>query len=139
MKALYLVGSEILGDPDTRDGILKTLAKLEFLLVQDTHATDLTAIAHVTFPALTFAEKEGTFTNIHGIVQRLNPAVPPVGQSKPDLEIFGGLAEAMGKPFDTVEPKKVMDELAQCIEPFRGISYDTLGDAGHCIGSSNGL
>ena len=139
LKALYLVGSEILGDPDTRDGILKTLAKLEFLLVQDTHATDLTAIAHVTFPALTFAEKEGTFTNIHGIVQRLNPAVPPVGQSKPDLEIFGGLAEAMGKPFDTVEPKKVMDELAQCIEPFRGISYDTLGDAGHCIGSSNGL
>lgn len=136
LKALYLVGSEILEDSDTKDGILETLAKLDFLLVQDTHSTELTSIAHVTFPAVTFAEKEGTFTNINGIVQKLNPAIPPLGLGKPDLDIFGGLAEAMGKPFDTVEPEKIMDEIAQCVKPFQGISYDTLGEAGRRISSS---
>ena len=136
LKALYVVGSEILEDTDDKNAILETLNKLDFLLVQDTHATELTRIAHVTFPSVTFTEKEGTFTNINGIVQKVNPAVPTPGLAKPDLDIFGGLAKAMGNPFETVEPRTIMNEIARRIKPYREIDYDTLGATGKRISSS---
>ena len=136
LKALYIVGSDILAASDDKNEILETLSKLNFLIVQDTHVTELTSLAHVTFPSATFAEKEGTFTNINGIVQKVNPAVPPPGLALPDLDIFGGLAEAIGNPFETVEPGKIMDEIAKQTKPYREINYATLGETGKQISTS---
>jgi formate dehydrogenase alpha subunit len=55
-------------------------------------------------PASTYAEKQGTFTNMTRHVQRVTPALRPMPGSKPDFDILVALAAALGKPFaaDTV-------------------------------------
>jgi NADH-quinone oxidoreductase subunit G len=69
--------------------VLANLRKARLLIV---HAWDanhpLTEIADVVLPATIHAEKDGTFTNLQGRVQRVNMAFPPKGQAATDLEIF---------------------------------------------------
>ncbi len=129
LKALYLVGNDLLGDPSTDADVLKALSKLDFLIVQDTHRTDLCSEADVVFPSALFAEKEGTFTNINGFVQKLNPAFPPPGQAKTDLEILAGAARAFGKPFESTEPARIMAEISDRFRSFKNIGYDKLENA----------
>lgn len=130
LKALYIIGNDIIENPDSKQEILKSLSKLDFLVVQDTHNTDLSSIANVVLPSATFAEKDGTFTNINGIVQKINRAVPCPDQAKSDLEILGGVAKAMEKSFKTIEPDKVMDEIAKNVARFKNVSYEKLGETG---------
>jgi NADH-quinone oxidoreductase subunit G len=69
--------------------VLADLRKAKLLIV---HAWDanhpLTEIADVVLPATIHAEKEGTFTNLQGRVQRIHQAFQPKGQAVTDLEIF---------------------------------------------------
>lgn len=130
LKALYVVGNDIIENSDSKQGILQSLSKLDFLVVQDAHITDLSSIANVALPSATFAEKDGTFTNINGIVQKINRAVPSPAQAKPDLEILGGVAKAMGKPFHSIEPDKVMNEISKNVKSFKNVSYEKLGETG---------
>jgi len=51
------------------------LSNLEFLAVQDMHMTDTAKQANVVFPALSAAEKNGTFTSVDGKTQKLNKAI----------------------------------------------------------------
>ena len=78
VKGLYICG----GDP-TMSGpppaLASILQKLELLIVQDLKLDPAYAGARVAFPTTTFAEKDGTFTNHSGRVQRINRALelPP--------------------------------------------------------------
>jgi predicted molibdopterin-dependent oxidoreductase YjgC len=88
IKALYLAG-EI---PP-----LEALANLELLVVQDSFLSlHLADLAHVVLPASSFAEISGTIINLEGRVQKYTPAIPPVGESRPDWWIISRLAQGMG-------------------------------------------
>ena len=84
VKALYVAG-EIPPVPE--------LADLEFLVMQDILPTESMQHAHVVLPATTFAEMDGTLTNLEGRVQRLRRAIPPVGGSRPGCMIVGDVAK----------------------------------------------
>lgn len=55
-------------------------------------------------------------------VQRVQAAVLPEGQSRPDFEIFSDIAEACGKPFPTFDVKEVQDEIEKLRLPTRECS-----------------
>lgn len=129
-KALYIIGNDILENAGQRKNLLKALSSLDFLVLQDAHSSDLSSIADVVLPSATFAEKDGTFTNISGIVQKINKAVPSPGDAKTDLEIIGSVAKSLGKPFESIEPEKVMEEIAKNIKEYKNVSYDKLGETG---------
>ncbi len=67
--------------------MIANLRKAKFLVV---HAWDanhpLTEVADVLIPSAIHAEKEGTFTNLQGKVQRIHQAMAPKGQAQTDLE-----------------------------------------------------
>ena len=130
LKAAYIVGNDIYQNSDSKEKILEALSKLDFIVLQDTQLTELTTAADVVFPSSTFAEKDGTFTNINGIVQKVNKVVPLPGKAKADLEILGGVAEAMGKPFESLKSKEIMDEISKNIKSFKNVSYEKLGEEG---------
>jgi NADH-quinone oxidoreductase subunit G len=48
----------------------------------------LNDVADVLLPATIHVEKEGTFTNLQGRVQRIHQAYPPKGQAVTDVEIY---------------------------------------------------
>jgi formate dehydrogenase alpha subunit len=112
IKGIYIAGENpALSFPNSRL-IREILASLDFLVVQDMFLTETARLANVVLPAASFAEKEGTFTNFEGRVQRVRKAIPPLGESLPDWEIILRLADKMGSRMPYSSPQQVMDEIA---------------------------
>ena len=58
----------------------EALQHLDLLVVQDIFLTETAELAHVVLPGVSFAEKDGTFTNTERRVQRVRKAIKPVGR-----------------------------------------------------------
>jgi formate dehydrogenase major subunit len=113
---MYIVGENpVLSFPNSRF-IKETLASLDFLVVQDMFLSDTARLADIVLPAASFAEKEGTFTNFEGRVQRVQKAIAPLGESLPDWKIILRLADKMGSPMPYSSPQEVMDEIISCCQ-----------------------
>jgi len=115
IKAMYIVGENpALSFPNTTL-VEQALASLDFLVVQDMFLTETAQLAQVVLPASSFAEKEGTFTNFEGRVQRVNRVIEPLGDSLPDWEIILRLADAMGNPMPYSSLNQIMDEIEELV------------------------
>jgi NADH-quinone oxidoreductase subunit G len=69
--------------------VVANLRKAKFLVVMSWDANHpLNDVADVLLPSTIHAEKEGTFTNLQGRVQRIHQAYPPKGQAITDLELY---------------------------------------------------
>ncbi|HXH39603.1 MAG TPA: molybdopterin-dependent oxidoreductase, partial [Thermoanaerobaculia bacterium] len=69
--------------------VVASLRKAKFLVVMSWDANHpLNDVADVLLPSTIHAEKEGTFTNLQGRVQRIHQAYPPKGQAVSDLEVY---------------------------------------------------
>lgn len=127
IKALYLVGENpMLSDPDIQH-VAEALRQLEFFVVQDIFLTETARFAHVVFPSVSFAEKDGTFTNTERRVQRIRHAIAPQGGARPDWWITCELARRMhGKGFDFDHPERIMEEIVALTPIYKGITYARL-------------
>lgn len=122
LKALWLAGEM----PP-----LPELANLEFLLVQDIVETEAMQVAHVVLPATTFAEQDGTLTNLEGRVQRLRQAIPPLRLARPGWMIVRDVAERMGTAWSYPAAAAVMAEIATLVPAYAGATYETLDLEGY--------
>jgi len=131
IKGLYIVGENpALSEPDAGHA-QKILADMEFLVVQDIFLTETACLADVVLPGVSFAEKDGTFTNTERRVQRVRKAVEPAGDCRPDWLITCQIALKMGgKGFDFDSPSRIMDEIASVSPAYGGISYQRLEEVG---------
>ena len=131
IKAAYVMGENpILSDADANH-TEKALKNLEFLVVQDLFLTETARLADVVLPAVSFAEKDGTFTNTERRIQRVRKAIEPVGDSKPDWWIICELARKMcDKDFDFENPTEVMEEIARLTPSYGGVTYERLEKCG---------
>ncbi|MEW6374438.1 MAG: molybdopterin-dependent oxidoreductase [Thermodesulfobacteriota bacterium] len=115
IKGLYIMGENpILSFPHA-SLVAKALASLDFLVVQEIFLTETARLANVILPASSFAEKEGTFTNFEGRVNRLRKAIEPPGESLPDWEIILRLADRMGSPLPFSSLQEIMDEIEKLV------------------------
>ena len=98
IKLLYVVGS----DPAVRyhDPALarRALERAELTVVQELFLTETAKCADLILPAASFAEKDGTLVNIEGREQKINQAIDPRGESRPDWRIFSDLLARLGAP-----------------------------------------
>lgn len=123
LKGMYVVGENpALSFPDSAF-VREALASLDFLVVQDIFLTETAELATVVLPAASFAEKDGTFTNFEGRVQRVRKAVSPPGESLPDGEIILQLARRMDCPMPYSSLQEIMDEIEELIPLYQGIGY----------------
>jgi NADH-quinone oxidoreductase subunit G len=105
LKALLVMGNNLLVRYPNGAKARQALEALEFLVVQDLFLTETAQLADVVLPAASAMEKNGTFTNVEGRVQRLTRAMDPVGGCRADWQILDQLSEKMGQPlgYDMVE------------------------------------
>jgi len=130
IKGMYIMGENpALSDPDITH-VREALESLDFLVVQDIFLSETAELANVVLPAVSFAEKDGTFTNTERRVQRIRKAIEPIGRAKPDWQIIGELATKMGYPMAYESPKQIMEEIARLTPIYGGISYDRLENEG---------
>ena len=131
IKALHIVGDS----PNFTNGelgeFIESLKRLEFLLVQDTFASELTDIADIVLPSATFAEKDGTFTNMERRVQLIRPGLDPKGEEEADWRIISQIARRMGHGgFDRETAEAVFDEINNLVDIYGGITYERLESGG---------
>jgi len=115
IKALYIVGENPVGTLPASMGVAEALSKIDLVIVQDPFLTETGRLAHVVLPATTYAEKEGSFTSMEGKVNPVRMALEPIGESKPDWEIFSELAWRMNVPLEYGSAKEIHREIAKTI------------------------
>jgi predicted molibdopterin-dependent oxidoreductase YjgC len=118
-------------DPDLTH-IAKALDKVDFLVVQDIFLTETGLKADVVLPAVSFAEKDGTFSNTERRVQRIRAAVAPRGEAKPDWQIIQELSTRMGYKMVYQGPGEIFDEMAGLTPSYAGIDYGRIEKEGLC-------
>ena len=132
VKSMFLIGAS----PNFTNGKfgdgLAALDNLEFLVVCDSFLTDAAQRADVVLPRATFAEKDGTFTNLERRIQRLNPGKSlPEGGARPEWQVICDVAHKMGAPgFIQASPSETMDEIARVAPVYAGVSYRSLANQG---------
>ena len=132
-------GLLVLNDDPTAHGVAADLlARLKALVAIDAASGAATAKAQVVLPGAHFAEKDGTFINVDGRVQRIRAAVRSPGDARPDWQILAGLLARLGGPaFTTVEA--VFSAMAQDVPACRGLDWAALGDQGVPLPGGGGV
>jgi NADH-quinone oxidoreductase subunit G len=126
IKALYIMGANPLRH------ISQLTANLEFLVVQDILLTETARQADVVLPAATFAEKDGSMTNVDHHVQAIRQALRPLLGAKADWEILVALANRLGQKWNYNSPQEVLLEIADTNPFYAGLTWEALGSQGVC-------
>jgi NADH-quinone oxidoreductase subunit G len=129
VKALVLMGPELLRVPEAKDA----LAKVPFVAVMATHDGPELARATVVLPAALWAEVEGTYTNYQRRVQRVRVAVLPPGDAQPRWQLTAALLERLGKPLGATSAREAFGLLAASLPDYAGLDYRSIGSAGRAL------
>jgi NADH-quinone oxidoreductase subunit G len=88
---------------------------------------------HWVLPTAAYLEKDGTFVNCHGRIQRIGRALPPLPNSREDWSILLEIARQLNLPMAWRNPQEVFLGLAERLTPFAGLSYDKIGSQGTAL------
>jgi formate dehydrogenase major subunit len=126
IRGMYIMGENpAMSDPDVEHA-RAAMAKLEHLVVQDIFLTETAYLADVVLPATAWPEKDGTVTNTDRMVQLGRKALTPPGEAKEDLWLIVQLAKRLGLPWNYSHPREVWDEMRNCMDSIRGITWERL-------------
>lgn len=139
VHALYILGEDpAMSDPDSAH-VRHCLEKVDFLVLQELFPSETSKFADVLLPGVSFAEKDGTFTNTERRVQKLNRVIEPLGDARPDWQITTALATRMLKRktiapdaifagWDYKDTSAIMSEINALTPSYGGITHARLQD-----------
>ncbi len=128
VKAAWIMGEDPVGAWPDGEAAARWAEGLNFLVVQDLFLGETASRADVVLPAASYAEREGSFTNLEGIAQPLGKALEPIGNSRPDWEIVcqigRKLAAALGSPasFEYATAASITQELVDAWAQAEGVA-----------------
>lgn len=131
-KGLFAFGQDldlILG----KEKAAEYLNRAETVVFQGSNWNDTARRAHIVLPAAVYAEKEGTFTNFQGRVQRIFRALTPKSEARPDWAVLADIAHGAGLEWTYTSPEEIFKEMSAKIKAFQGMTYETLGKQGALI------
>ncbi len=126
--AILLEGGPV---ADGLASLLTALGRVKRLVVLSPSVTTAVGFATLALPVAAFFEKEGTFVNARGRLQRFRPAVPPPEGVLPASSILFRLG---GDKDESVSPREVFAEMAREIPVLRGKGLDSLPALGVDLG-----
>ena len=139
VKGMYILGENpVLSDADASH-VTEALGALDFLVVQDIFFTETAKYAHVILPGISFAEKNGTFTNAERRVQRVRRAISPLNGFRAEWKIVAELAARMLERGESREALRswgydsaweIFEEIREAVPAYAGISYGRLEEEG---------
>lgn len=138
LKALYLVGEDIVNTSADGARVRRSLEELDFLVLQEIATSETTRYADILLPGVSFAEKTGTFTSSERRIQLVRQAIQPLGDARPDWQITADLAKrilmesaplAAKAPYSVWEyegTEQVMEEISALAPIYDGVSHAIL-------------
>jgi NADH-quinone oxidoreductase subunit G len=107
--------------------------RVGLFIFSGTNENATASLAHWVLPTAAYVEKDGTFVNCHGRIQRIGRAFPPLGDSREDWRILLDLAANLGHPPDCRKPDQIFLKLARSIPEFNDLTYEIVGSQGTAI------
>ena len=102
------------------------LRKARFVAVAARNANALTRAADVVLPLASHAEREGTFTNVQGRVQKFERAFLPTPPARAAWELFLLLALALGFGDRDWTPSDLLAQIAAEVEGYGDLAAEEL-------------
>jgi NADH-quinone oxidoreductase subunit G len=156
IKAVYLIEDDIISANPELENVF---ADLELLIVHSTNFNRTTSLADIVFPAASYAEKNGTFVNFQGRVQRIRSAVATEDIDRAVDGLSLSRLDRFGTKFDRWAEKNkrdvkatwkiltalsvffnnklkynlaedVFNEISRTVKIFSKLDYDVIGETG---------
>ena len=127
---VFLRGGELdtFGDASV---VARALERAECVIVLDTHASPVSEKAHWVLAGATHVEKDGTYTNSKGRVQRVRRVLTTSPDAREDWRVLQELGLALGALTERdSDAASIFARLARWSPAFSGLTYDTVGDLG---------
>ena len=129
VEALWVFGHDLTKLVDEKK--LQELSRtLRLFVFSGTNENPTVSRSHWVLPTAAYVEKDGTFVNCHGRVQRIGRAFPPLPDSREDWSILLELARQLNHPLGWQKPSEIFLGLAAASAPFAGLSYEGIGSQG---------
>ena len=130
---LFIVGSNLFDvvKEDKLEQFKDALKNIRFLTIIDYKLTENVKFADLILPGLSPYEKDGTYTNDEGRIQRIRKTIEPPANSKPDWEILCMIGGKCNKAlFDYSCPSEINEDIGKHIPEYRGINFERIGMLG---------
>jgi NADH-quinone oxidoreductase subunit G len=126
IRALIVAGKPLVPGGDAEGAV----PNREFSILFELFVSAISTMGRqVVFPAASFAEVDGTFTNNDGFVQRVRKSIEPVHQSKPDWLIAVQLGKALGADYGPeMSASGIFREIGEAVPGYSGLRYPLLKD-----------
>lgn len=122
VKLLYLTATNPLTFPNANRW-RKALEKVEFLVVQDILPTEVTKLANVVLPGVTYAEKGGSVTSLDHRVRSLEKAITSSGEALEDWEIFASLYGRLQQQAVSISRSEILAEVSSLSSLYGDICF----------------
>ena len=139
IRGLYLLCSNPAVSAPNLNYVREQLRNLDFMVCVDFFLSESAEFADVVLPSVTWAEDEGTVTNLEGRIIKINKAQEPVGESKPDWQIQVELSERLGRGQYFSHLKTVSDIAKEFREATKGGIADYFGATWDKIEAGDGV
>jgi len=122
VHGLIIMGEDPVSAYPFSSKIMSVLKSLDLLIVQDIALTETAKLAHIVLPAAGWAEKEGTFINAEGVMQKLQRIIETQSQSLPDWQILRNFSLAMGREIGTRNIEGLSEEIKKSVREEKTVS-----------------
>jgi NADH-quinone oxidoreductase subunit G len=133
LRCLWVFHHDLLDGAWSEADTRAALDAAELLIWSGSNANRTSALAHVVLPSAVWVERDGTFTNFEGRVQRFRPAMEPLGEASADWDVIGRVLRALGTEATASRSEQWFRDLAARMPAFSTMTYRTIGDAGQMI------
>jgi predicted molibdopterin-dependent oxidoreductase YjgC len=121
IHGLVLLGADPVADFPDRSLARQAIAGAGFTIAVGAFLDESSRHADVFLPAALWGEKQGTYTNLEGRVQRAGQKISPEGTTMPDWRVAAELAARFDHDFDLEAVEEVQDEVARLSTAHAGV------------------
>ena len=109
------------------------LGAVDLLIYSGTNDNRTAATAHWVLPTAAYLEKDGSFVNCDGRVQRIGRAFPPLAGSREDWAVLLDIARRLDIALPWRTPPELFLAMTEHVAAFEGLSYEAIGSQGKSI------
>lgn len=114
-------------------------AGAELFVYMGSYPSKAAANAHFVLPITTFAEQEGSYTNVQGRIQRFWPGVRAPGSARPGWLILGALLAELTETEAPASPDRAFARVAEAVPEFGDTNYRDMGTRGASVRNPTGV
>tara|TARA_B100000315_G_scaffold172495_1_gene160979 strand:- start:13045 stop:15708 length:2664 start_codon:yes stop_codon:yes gene_type:complete len=113
VRAMYIVGENPIESLPPAAKVRDALGHLDFIICHELFMTETAKCADIIFPVCSYFEKDGSFINSEGVVQKVRRALDPIGESQSDWVVLAQLSSFMHVPMEYSLVTDIQDEISR--------------------------